>query len=184
MNDFRATASYLLPYNPVSKKWVAGSKRGVEILDTTGMETSTLRTNAKVTSGKTGVKLCFYKSPKCGLLEPDQKKELKEWRDAQKLACTHNNGGGGGLAKKPRTDSKRHKKWIASAAKAAIEKKANDTTVGNTAELDFKNYIWSLMASKQPSTKAAIAASVETPKPAKLVTLQSILRKVSPKNKG
>jgi hypothetical protein len=83
-----------------------------------------------------------------------------------------------------RTDSKEHKKWIASAVKAAIEKKANDTTVDDTAESDLKNYIWSLMTSKQPSSKAAIDASVETPKPAKLVTLQSILRKVSPKNKG
>ncbi len=177
MNDFEATASYLLPYDPVSKKRVTGSKRGVEISDTTGI------TNAKVTSGKSGVEFRFYKSPEYGLLEPDQKKELKEWRDAQKLAGTHNTRGGGGPAKKPRNDSKQHKKWIASAVKAEIEKKAKDTTVDDTAESDFKNYIWSLMASKQPSTKAATAASVETPKPAKQVTLQSILRKVSPKHK-
>jgi hypothetical protein len=104
MNDYEATASYLLPYNhPVSKKRVAGSKRGVEISDTMGMEASTLRMNAKVTSGKAGVEFRFYKSPEYGLLEPDQKKELKEWRDAQKLADTHDNGCGGGPAKKPRT---------------------------------------------------------------------------------
>ena len=108
---------------------------------------------------------------------------MKEWRNAQKLAGTHNTRGGGGPAKKPRNDSKQHKKWIASAVKAEIEKKAKDTTVDDTAESDFKNYIWSLMASKQPSTKAATAASVETHKPAKQVTLQSILRKVSPKHK-
>jgi hypothetical protein len=41
------------------------------------------------------------------------------------------------------------------------------------------------MATKEQPSKAAIAASVETPKPAaKLVTLQPILCKVSPKNKG
>jgi hypothetical protein len=41
------------------------------------------------------------------------------------------------------------------------------------------------MATKEQPSKAAIAASVETPKPAaKLVTLQSILRKVSPKKQG
>ena len=183
MNDFEATASYLLPYDPVSKKRASGTKRGVEISDTTGTEA---RTNAKVTSGKSGVEFRFYKGPEYGLLEPDQKKELKEWRDAQKLAGTHNTGGGGGPAKKARNDrndSKQHKKWIASAVKAAVDKKTNDTTVDDTAESDFKNYIWGLMASKQTS-KAATAASVETPKPAKIVTLQSILRKVSPKNKG
>jgi hypothetical protein len=74
MNDFEATSFYLLPYDPVSKKRVSGSKRGVEILDATGMEA---KTNAKVTSGKTGVEFRFYKAPKYGLLEPEQKKELK-----------------------------------------------------------------------------------------------------------
>jgi hypothetical protein len=35
MNDFEATASYLLPHDPVSKKRTAGTKRGVaEISDT------------------------------------------------------------------------------------------------------------------------------------------------------
>ena len=99
---------------------------------------STLRTNAKVTSGKSGVEFRFYKSPKYGLLEPDQKKELKEWRDAQKLAGTHSTRGGGG-AKKPRNDSKQHKKWIASAVKAEIEKTKTDATVDDTVESDFKN---------------------------------------------
>jgi hypothetical protein len=166
----------------VSKKQVSGSKRGLEISDATEVEA---RTNAKVTSGKTGVEFRFYKAPEYELLEPEQKKELKEWRDAQKLAGTHYNGSGGGTAKKPRTDTKQHKKWIASVVKAAIEKKTNDATVDDRAELDFKNYIWSLMATKEQPSKAAIAASVETPKPAaKLGTLQSILRKVSPKNKG
>jgi hypothetical protein len=76
---------------------------GVEILDVTGMEA---RTNAKVTSGKTGVEFRFYKAPEYGLLEPEQKKELKEWRDTQKLAGTNYNASGGGIAKKPRTDTK------------------------------------------------------------------------------
>jgi hypothetical protein len=101
---------------------------------------------------------------------------LKEWRDAQKLAGTHNQGGGS--AKKLKNDSKQHKQWIASAVKAAFERNKADATVDDTAESDFKNYIWSLMASKQSSTKTATAASVKIAKP----TLQSILRKVTPKN--
>ena len=86
--------------------------------------------------------------------------------------------GSGGAAKKPKNESKQHKQWITSAVKAAIEKNKTDATVDDTAESDFANYIWSLMASKQSSPKAAIAASVETAKP----TLQSILRKVTTKN--
>jgi len=156
MNDFEATASYLLPYDPVSKKRAAGVKRGMSnISDANGTEAdiSSFKSSAKVTSGKSGVEF-------------------------QKLAGTHNTGSGG-AAKKPKNDSKQHKQWIASAVKAAIEKNKVDATVDDTAESDFKNYIWSLMASKQSTPKAAIsAASVEVAKP----TLQSILRKVTPKN--
>jgi hypothetical protein len=181
MNDFEATASYLLPYDPVSKKRVAGSKRG-DISDTTGMEaaissSSAFKSSSKVTNGKTGVEFRFYKGPEYMQLDSAQKKELHEWRDAQKTAGTHRNTGHG-PPKKARNDSSQHKKWIASAVKAAMEKKANDSTVDDTAESDFKNYVWGLMASKQSYTKAATASSVETPKK---VTLQSILRKVSPK---
>jgi hypothetical protein len=181
MNDFEATASYLLPYDPVSKKRANGAKRGMaSISDATGgeAEISSFKSSAKVTSGKSGVEFRFYKNPEYQLLLPDQKKELKDWRDAQKLAGTHNTGTSGGPAKKPKNDSKQHKQWIASAVKAAIAKTKTDATVDDTVESDFKNYIWSLMASKQPPPKAAVAASVETAKP----TLQSILRKVSPKN--
>ena len=113
-----------------------------------------------------------------GLLLPEQKKELKEWQDAQKLAGTHNTGTGS-AKQKPKNESKQHKQWIASVVKAAIEKNKVDATVDDTAESDFKNYIWSLMASKQPASKPVTAASVET---TVTPTLQSILRKVSPKN--
>jgi hypothetical protein len=179
MNDFEATASYLLPYDPVSKKHAAGVKRGMlDISSTTGVEAeiSSFKSSAKISSGKSGVGFRFYKSPEYQLLLPDKKKELKEWRDAPKLAGTHNQGGGS--AKKPKNNSKQHKQWIASAVKAAFEKNKANATVDDTAESDFKNYIWSLMALKQSSTKTATAASVEIAKP----TLQSILRKVTPKN--
>jgi hypothetical protein len=58
MNDFEATASYLLPYDPVSKKGAAGVKRGMlDISSTTGVEAeiSSSKLSAKITSGKSGV---------------------------------------------------------------------------------------------------------------------------------
>jgi hypothetical protein len=179
MNNFEATASYLLPYDPVSKKRAAGAKRGLaSISDASGgtADISSVSTNAKVTHGKSGVEFRFFKNQEYQLLLPDQKKELKEWRDAQKLAGTHSTNGG--PAKKPKNESKQHKQWIASAVKAAMAKNKTDANVDETTESDFKNYIWGLMASKQPSPKVGIASSVETAKP----TLQSILRKVTPKS--
>jgi hypothetical protein len=81
MNDFEATASYLLPYDPMSKKRAAGAKRGMAaISDASGgeAEISSFKSNNKVTSGKSGVEFRFYKSPEYRLLLPEQKKDLKE----------------------------------------------------------------------------------------------------------
>jgi hypothetical protein len=185
MNDFEATASYLLPYDPVAKKRNAGTKRGVATISDTTAEVSSLSTksSAKVTKGKTGVEFRFYKGPEYAKLLSTQKEELKEWRDAQKLAGTHNLATGPKSSKKPRDDGKEHKKWIASAVKASMKEKAPNNAVNNMTELDFKNYIWSLMAMKDPQAPAASAASLATtkPAPAKTDTLQSILRKANPK---
>jgi hypothetical protein len=181
MNDFEATASYLLPYDPVAKKRNSGAKRGVAAISDATADVSSLSTkpSAKVTKGKTGVEFRFYKGPEYAKLLLTQKDELREWRDAQKLAGTHK-------TKRPRDNAKDHKKWIASAVKAAMKVKApHETDVNETTESDFKNYIWSLMATKEaPAAPAVSAASVATTKPAltpaKTVTLQSILRKANP----
>jgi hypothetical protein len=41
MNDFEATALYLLPYDPVSKKRAVGAKRGLSVISEVTGEDST-----------------------------------------------------------------------------------------------------------------------------------------------
>jgi hypothetical protein len=181
MNDFKATASYLLPYDLVSKKRAAGAKRGLSsISDITGEDNADISSVSqggrnKPSIGKSGVEFRYYKSPEYNLLSNTQKAELKEYRDNKKP-----NSGRQGPAKKTRTsDENKQKKWIASAVEKQMAK-TQSTEDDDTTEADFKSYIMSLMSeAKKPATTAATTASVTSQM--KQVTLNSILRKVKSK---
>jgi hypothetical protein len=69
MNDFEATASYLLPYDPVSKKRAAGAKRGLaaisDVSEVNAVDISSVTHGgkSKASIGKTGVEFRYYKPP-------------------------------------------------------------------------------------------------------------------------
>ena len=174
MNDFEATASYLLPYDPVSKKRASGAKRGIgSISEITGSDEADVSSvkesgSTKPSIGKTGVEFRYYKPPEYNELKPDQKAELKDFRETKR-----GKGKGKPSPKKPRGDSQ-HKKWIASAVEKQMAKQQADDAVDETTETDFKSYIMSLISdTKKPSSTTATAATATVNK----VTLQSILRK-------
>ena len=76
MNDFEATALYLLPHDPVLKKQTAGTKRGVaKISDTFGADASSTSAD-KPASGRTGVEFRFYERAEYSQLTSEQKEEL------------------------------------------------------------------------------------------------------------
>ena len=59
MKFFEATASYLIPFDPVSEKCIYNTKRGViNASNTTGSIISTA--TGKVATGKTGVGFHFF----------------------------------------------------------------------------------------------------------------------------
>ena len=185
LNDFEATASYLLQYDPVSKKRATGAKRGLSaISDVTGEDNAEISSvshggrTSKTSVGKTGVEFRYYKATEYNELSSEQKGELKSYRD-NKSGASGRSGG----AKKPRTGSKDesiHKKWIASAVEKQLAK-TRGTQDDDSTETDFKSYIMSLLSeSKKPATTTATTASVTTPI-TKKVTLNSILRKVKHK---
>jgi hypothetical protein len=180
MNDFEATASYLLPYDPVSKKRASGAKRGMaSISDITGSDEAGISSvkesgSAKPSIGKTGVEFRYYKPPEYNELKPEQKAELKDFRENKR-------GNGQGKAKKPRPNQNREqgdsqqKKWIASAVEKQLAKQQADDAVDENTESDFKSYIMSLLSdTKKPSSTSATAATATVNK----MTLNSILRKV------
>ena len=88
-SDFEA--AYLLPYDPVARKWTTGTKRpAANISDTRGVhganasaiEVSEVTTKDKKASiGRTGVHLQYHTNSEYRKLPSAQKRELSEWRD-------------------------------------------------------------------------------------------------------
>jgi hypothetical protein len=179
MNDFEATASYLLPYDPVSKKRAAGAKRGlasiadVSEVDAADISSVTHGGKSKASIGKTGVEFRYYKPPEYNLLGAEQKAELKEHRDGNKSSP------GQGKAKKTRfantRDDSKQKQWIASAVEKQPAQQGQDVQDDDTMESEFKSYIMSLISSSKSPASATTAAATTQSKP--LVTLNSILPK-------
>jgi hypothetical protein len=185
MNDFEATASYLLPYDPVSKKRAAGSKRGMESIsgvsgyddaDISGVQET--GSKSKASTGKSGVEFRYHTPAEYNQLQPDQKAELKDFRENKK------GNAGQGKAKKPRNatstnnrgdSNKQQKKWIASAVEKHLAQRQATDAVEENSEEDLKSYIMSIVsdASSKQATPPANASTAT----AKKITLQSILRK-------
>jgi hypothetical protein len=176
MNDFEATASYLLPHDPVSKKRTAGTKRGMaEISDTFGADTSSTSAG-KPASGRTGVEFRFYERAEYSQLTSEQKEELREHRSNR----TSKQGDKGG--KKPPGNKKwdkTTKKLIAAAVTKKYEEKIKAEQSGAADDAKIRSYIMSLMsgdtspATSTPSTVASASTATATKK----VTLNSIIRR-------
>eukprot|EP00957_Ditylum_brightwellii_P032936 2497568-Ditylum_brightwellii.AAC.1 len=83
MHNFEKTASFIIPANPVARHTTGDNKRGqAEVSGVTANEETVMSSTVggKVARGKTGIEFRFYKFPEFKNLTPDQKKELKEWR--------------------------------------------------------------------------------------------------------
>jgi hypothetical protein len=65
-NDFEAAATHLLPYDPVAKKRLSGTKRGAGIISAVSHmaedDQTPITTGGKPSVGKTGVRLRYHKS--------------------------------------------------------------------------------------------------------------------------
>lgn len=107
MNDFEATAAFILPHDPVAKKRNETGKRGpagANISDVTGDDSGDGETTKKKNGiGRTGVEFRFYDRAAYRALSDEQKDELREYRDGLK-------NGGGGNKKKVKFDNKNKRK--------------------------------------------------------------------------
>jgi hypothetical protein len=185
LNDFEATASFLLPHDPVAKKRnLAGKRPSADISDTTGSE---LRVQPKSGLGRTGVSLRFHTKEEYNALSQDQKDELREHRNQREQ-----DGKGRNLAKskgknKPRSpnkspnDKKRLKTMISEAVAKQIESTMTKNAEHDETEDQMRSYIMSVIqsASVKPETSAKVSATTvasATLKPPALL-LQSILKK-------
>jgi hypothetical protein len=120
--DFEAMVAHILPYCPVSKKRTAGSKRGHADISVTFAEGDTAEISSfgsKSGVGKTGVHLRFHKHKEYQQLNPEQKSELKDWREKEVAAGR----GGAKSVEKGKAKDKGSEKHINSRIDAAVAKK-------------------------------------------------------------
>lgn len=197
MNDFEATASFILPHDPVAKKRsTASSKRpAADISEADGWwstgdaseaepseevdisEADVAAHSAKPRIGKTGVELRFHKHAEYADLSEEQKAELEDHRDRQeaegkgrhlsKRKARFSNGG----RQNPKDvrKTKKFKSMVAAAVAEAIKTKKDKDEGDATADQQLKDYIVSVVQS------AAKGKTTNITPPTPAVTINSIL---------
>jgi len=98
LNNFEATASFLLPHDPVAKKCTTGGGSGK---CSYGTISSVSSVDLKDGTGKSGVEFRYHKKAEYDALNEEQRSELHEYRESLQAA-----GGSGKLPKKSRKGGK------------------------------------------------------------------------------
>ena len=174
LNNFEATASFLLPHDPVALKRTTGGGNGRRSYGTISSVSSV---DLKDGTGKSGVEFRYHKTAEYNELNDDQKSELHDYRESLKAA-----GGNGRLPKRagkggksgPRKGSpskgkfKKDKKvTFDRAVAAAVAKQKKESTPDaemTDASASAVKALTALMTS-QLTTKANASAAVALPPP-------------------
>ena len=189
MNDFEATAAFLLPKDPVSRKRSQAKRQFAEI---SAAETTQIKSG----QGSTGVELRYHTQSEYKKLTNAQKVELSEYRSKQEKE-----GKGRHLKKKNDKDKSKGKskdvddkikRMISAAVSKQLEDNHSKQAKEAEEEVDLKRYILSVVRAAEPSpapdnaNTSAVVSSATTPPPLPKtnVTIQSILRRASNKPAG
>ena len=194
LNDFEATASFLLPHCPIAKKRTSGSKREIanisdlHVHDDQGPARPTHTRGGRSPKkgiGKTGVHFRFYNSDEYRKLSKDQKEELREHHDA-----LQSNGKGRKLSAKGGSNKKPSTNVAATLAQIdkRIEEKLKTTEADATSAEQLQTFLVALVTlvngTKAASTANASSTVALPPPPATatppippLAALQSILKR-------
>ncbi len=178
-SDFEATATHLLPYDPVAKKRAAGQKRGnadisaAETEAAIGATAATPGSKTKPSIGKTGVHLRWHTKKDYAKLSRAQKLELKEWREAnpedvKPPAADKSN------AKGQYMSDKQISSLVNKKVKFALEKQEEEKQKESKEEA----YIMSLLQKTLDAQASVSANTSKSPAPSTSVDLKSILKRV------
>ena len=141
MNDFEATASYIIPYNPVSKKRISNMK--VVATNTSDTTVSVIyAADGKVAPGGKGVGFRIYDRPIYNTLTKEHKDELLDIRSKHMKGCAHQ-----GKNKKAKWDNKSTKKIISEAISNKLESKGKQGESSATNGVNMHSYISSVINS-------------------------------------
>ncbi len=163
-SDFEATASYLLPKDPVELRQRSANKgrtaganiSSVDVMDEPNAEpgANVAAFGAKPGRGKTGVHLRYYKFDEYKKLTPEQKTELHEWRGTQK-------SGGGKSKATSKPNSAKVSTTVAKEIKRqlkAIQSEADEVQQGDK---ELESYILSVMEKRKADNSAASIGSTK-----------------------
>ena len=189
MNDFEATASFLLPHDPVAKKRPTNSRAPANVSSTTTLPPSGMKTG----TGKSGVELRFHTREEYTTLNAEQRDELRQHRNE-----LERNGKGRQLSKKRAPakstsdattgkDTKRFKKLVSEAVAKEIKTKKDDAAESVVQEDAIRSYLLSLVNGKDttaPKPRATDVSVTLPPSPTgveqpTVQLLQSILKRVN-----
>jgi hypothetical protein len=191
MNNFEATASFIVPHDPVAKKRQqtpkrpfadvshtdadAGEEADVDAVD--GEDEPKVRTGI----GRTGVELRFHKKEEYRVLSDEQKAELSAHRDKNEKdgkgrllsKGTKRNGNGN-----PNRSAKRMKAMIAEAVAKEIAEKTESTKDDAETEKQFREYLISVVKGTPEKTKSREVSSASATKPP-AVSLSAIIGRMN-----
>jgi hypothetical protein len=184
-NNFEKMASYIVPYDPVTKKRQTGGggKQISTISAAEGEETSGF--GSKQGIGKTGVHLRYYTNEEYEDLPTDQRDELREWRKTQnpkrkgggklKTKGTPKGGPKGGPKGDPKCATKNGKRNIKNMISSAVAKEASKWQTKKN-EDDIDSLIMALQAGIQgPEKKKARIEEVSATMIVNTSALKSII---------
>jgi hypothetical protein len=196
MNDFEATASFILPHCPVAKKRTTGGTRRPDVANVSDATAS--MEGRKVGIGTTGVELRYHELSEYKALTDDQRDELREHRKNSgdgkpksqygKGKPPPNKGKGRHMPGKGGPKQAYAKKMRGMVAEAVAKELASKDTDNSQqdAEKQLHEYLVSLVEATtgkkvKPTTAGVSAADAKEsgpdPKPA-AVTLSTILKRV------
>ena len=150
--DFEAAVAYILPKDPVvRRKHDTSSGKHVEFSEANVADFGT-----KPAIGKTGVHLRYHTGPEYEKLSLPQKKELREWCEADPAKRGKRTGPGkaGGRASDPSKRPRSGKAAMAAASKKGVEESLAERQEQATTEEEAKTYLLSVV---QTAVSEAIA---------------------------
>jgi hypothetical protein len=170
-NDFEATATHLLPYDPVAKKRLSGNKRGAgmisEVVGMTDDAQISGTTGGKPAIGKTGVHLRYYKKHEYDKLSKEQKDELREWRKDHNVKPASTSDG---KDKKKSYTKKQLASLVSKKVKLQLDKSSEEMKTQDETKAYIMSLIKETLENSSPKAQTS-AASASVP------TLHSILKR-------
>jgi len=166
-DDFERAVAVLLPTDPVARKRpTSGEKRRRADTSDTTADVSGASASDKVAHGPiTGVELRFHQSNECKLLSPEEKSELKEWRETNAAKGKTKPGNA-----RPKFGKKQQKKLMVAAIKKELKKMNKKDEITSNDEDVARQVISAIGAASGGTTPTSSSAASVTKK----VTIKGI----------